>query len=105
MILNLSFSCVSFPISKMMFNPHVLGINRGGSFVLVRTLFGAPCPSAEEKSLVEISPCPCVSLSNTDDLSQSYCNFQHPAAEGKREELRGKYKSYIILVRTRLQQD
>ena len=53
-----------------------LGINRGGSFVRCVCLLEDPRPSAEVKSLVEISPCPHVSLSNIDDLSQSYCNFQ-----------------------------
>ena len=53
-----------------------LGINRGGSFVRRTHFLECRSPSAEVKSLVEISPCPCVSLSDTDDLSQSYCNFQ-----------------------------
>ena len=59
-----------------------IGINRGGSFV--QHFLECPCPSAEVKSLgaevkslVKISPCPRVSLSNTDDPSQSYHNFQH----------------------------
>ena len=43
----------------------------------MHVLFEHPCPSAEVKSLVEISPCPRVSLSDTDDPSQGYLNFQH----------------------------
>ena len=54
-----------------------LGINRGGSFVWCARFLEYPHPSAEVKSLVKISPCPPVSLSNTDDPSQSYLNFQH----------------------------
>ena len=54
-----------------------LGINKGGSFVQRAHFLEHPRPSAEVKSLVKISPCPRVSLSDTDDLSQSYCNFQH----------------------------
>ena len=56
-----------------------LGINRGGSFVQHVSVLESWCPSAEVKSLVEISPCPHVSLSDTDDPSQSYLNFQHQA--------------------------
>ena len=47
--------------------PPALGIN-GGSFV-GRALLEPPRPSAEGKSLVEISPCACVSLSHTDNPS------------------------------------
>ena len=53
-----------------------LGINRGRPFVRCVCLLEDPRPSAEVKSLVEISPCPRVSLSDTDDSSQSYLNFQ-----------------------------
>ena len=42
-----------------------LGINRGGSFVQRTHFLECLCPSAEVKSLVEISPCPCVSLTLT----------------------------------------
>ena len=52
-----------------------LGINRGGSFVRCTCFLEDPRPSAEVKSLVEISPCPRVSLSDTGDPSQSYLNF------------------------------
>ena len=42
------------------------GINREGLFFFV---LADPRPSAEGKSLVEISPCSCVSFSDTGDLS------------------------------------
>ena len=58
-----------------------LGINRGGSFVLRTRFLKCLRPSAEVKSLVKIFPCPHVSLSDSDDLSQSYLNFQHSDAE------------------------
>ena len=57
-----------------------LGINRGGSFVWCARFLEYLRPSAEVKSPVQISPCPRVSLSDTDDPSQSYLNFQHTAA-------------------------
>ena len=47
----------------------VLGINRGGSFVLGAHFLEYLHPSAEVKSLVEISPCSRVSFFDTDNLS------------------------------------
>ena len=53
--------------------PPALGIKRGISSSW-GMLFEYTQPSAEakRKSLVEISPCSCVSLSDTDDLNQSH---------------------------------
>ena len=48
----------------------VLGIKRE-IFSLACVLLEYPCPSVDVKSLVEISPCSCVSFSSTDDLSHS----------------------------------
>ena len=69
-----------------------LGINRGGSFVRSVRFLEDPCPSAEVKNLVEISPCPHVSLSDTDDPSQSYLNFQQYAAGAALKKKRQKTK-------------
>ena len=52
------------------------GINREGSFVRRARFLEYPCPSAEVKSLVKISPCPHVSLSDIGDPSRSYLNFR-----------------------------
>ena len=41
----------------------------GRVFSSLRSLFEYLRPSAEVKSFVEISPCSCVSFSDTDDLS------------------------------------
>ena len=49
----------------------LLGVNRGGSFVWSMCFLEYPRPSAEVKSLVEIS-----SFSDTDDPSQNFLNFQ-----------------------------
>ena len=49
-----------------------LGIHWGGSFVWSARFLEYLRPSAEVKSLVKVSPCSCVSLSDTDDLSQSF---------------------------------
>ena len=46
-----------------------LGINRRGIFVRCMYFSEHPRPSVEVKSLVEISPCSCVSFSNSDNLS------------------------------------
>ena len=47
---------------------------------MAHALLEHPCPSEEVKSLVEMSLCPHVSLSDTDDRSQSDLNFQQQAA-------------------------
>ena len=52
----------------------VLGINRGGSFVQHK-LFGVPTPFCRSRVLSR-SPRPRISLSDTDDPSQSYLNSQ-----------------------------
>ena len=44
----------------------------GGGLPSLHTVFEHLCPSAEVKSLVEISLCSCVLLSNTDNPSQSH---------------------------------
>ena len=54
----------------------VLGMNREGLFFFACFL-EHPRPPAEVKRFVETSPCPCVSLSDTDNLSQSH--FLSPA--------------------------
>lgn len=61
-----------------------LGIKRGGSFVWRAHFWEGPRPSAEVKRLVEISPCPRVSLSDTGDLSQSELNFQQFLPQNKK---------------------
>ena len=52
--------------------PPVLGVNGGGCLSSSCTLFEHLHPSEKVKSLVEISLCSCVSLSNTEDPSQGH---------------------------------
>ena len=54
-----------------------LGVNRGGSLVGHLHFLEGPRPSAEVKSLVEMSPCPRVSLSDTGDPSRRCLHFRH----------------------------